>query len=47
MKCAYIGSVASYAPELEEQLLGRYSFSLPDPPGGLRPLRDADAVDEE
>jgi hypothetical protein len=26
---------------------GRYSFSLPDLPGGLRPLRDADAVDEE
>lgn len=28
-------------------MLGRYSFSLPDLPGGLRPLRDVDAVDEE
>ncbi|GGS39080.1 hypothetical protein Snoj_28630 [Streptomyces nojiriensis] len=28
-------------------MLGRYSFSLPDLPGGLRPLRDPDAVDEE
>jgi hypothetical protein len=26
---------------------GRYSFSLPDLPGGLRPLRDPDAVDED
>ena len=27
--------------------LGRYSFHLPDLPGGLRPLRDKDADDEE
>ncbi|WP_084464891.1 Tn3 family transposase [Microtetraspora fusca] len=28
-------------------MLGRYSFSLPDLPGGLRPLRDPDASDEQ
>jgi hypothetical protein len=28
-------------------MLGRYSFQLPDPPGGMRPLRDPDADDEE
>ena len=28
-------------------MLGRYSFQLPDLPGGLRPLRDKDATDEE
>ncbi|MFD3549730.1 Tn3 family transposase [Streptomyces sp. NPDC058655] len=28
-------------------MLGRYSFQLPDLPGGLRPLRDPDAVDSE
>lgn len=28
-------------------MLGRYSFQLPDLPGGPRPLRDRDAVDEE
>ncbi|GEB48648.1 MULTISPECIES: Tn3 family transposase [Streptomyces] len=27
-------------------MLGRYSFQLPDLPGGLRPLRDPDAVEE-
>lgn len=27
-------------------MLGRYSFQLPDLPGGLRPLRDKTAVDE-
>ena len=27
-------------------VLGRYSFQLPDLPGGLRPLRDKTAVDE-
>jgi hypothetical protein len=27
--------------------LGRYSFQLPDLPGGLRPLRDPGATDEE
>nr|WP_258308526.1 transposase [Streptomyces sp. NWU339] len=28
-------------------MLGRYSFQLPEPPGGLRPLRDKDATDDE
>nr|WP_234377529.1 transposase [Streptomyces sp. CB02120-2] len=28
-------------------MLGRYSFQLPDLTGGLRSLRDPDAVDEE
>ena len=28
-------------------MLGRYSFQLPHLPGGLRPLRDKDAIDEE
>ncbi|MCN9243817.1 transposase [Streptomyces sp. RY43-2] len=28
-------------------MLGRYSFQLPDLLGGLRPLRDPDATDEE
>ncbi|MEV5879684.1 Tn3 family transposase [Streptomyces sp. NPDC052101] len=28
-------------------MLGRYPFQLPDLPGGLRPLRDPDATDEE
>lgn len=27
-------------------MLGRYSFSLPDLPGGLRPLRAPDAAEE-
>ena len=27
-------------------LLGRYSFRLPDLSGGMRPLRDPDAADE-
>ncbi|MCW2948576.1 MAG: transposase [Actinoallomurus sp.] len=27
-------------------MLGRYSFELPDLPGGLRPLRDPDADDD-
>jgi hypothetical protein len=27
--------------------LGRYSFQLPDLPGGLRPLRDKEAADDE
>jgi hypothetical protein len=26
---------------------GRYSFKLPDLPGGLRPLRDKDAIGDE
>lgn len=28
-------------------MLGRYSFQLPDLPGGLRPLRDKNAADDE
>ncbi|MGW3871988.1 hypothetical protein ACWEC4_30955 [Streptomyces sp. NPDC005055] len=28
-------------------MLGRYFFQLPDLPGGLRPLRDKGATDEE
>lgn len=28
-------------------MLGRYSFQLPELPGGLRPLRDKDAADDE
>jgi hypothetical protein len=28
-------------------MLGRYSFQLPDLPGGLRPLHDPGATDEE
>jgi TnpA family transposase len=28
-------------------MLGRYSFQLPDLPGGLRPLRDKDATHDE
>lgn len=28
-------------------MLGRYSFQLPDLPGGLRPLRDKNAADSE
>ncbi len=28
-------------------VLGRYSFQLPDLPGGLRPLRDKHAADDE
>jgi hypothetical protein len=27
-------------------MLGRYSFQLPDLPGGLRPLRDKNATDD-
>ncbi|MFJ6462332.1 hypothetical protein ACIQM0_15030 [Streptomyces sp. NPDC091387] len=27
-------------------MLGRYSFKLPELPGGLRPLRDPDAAEE-
>nr|WP_254878352.1 transposase [Streptomyces sp. NA04227] len=28
-------------------MLGRYSFQLPDLPGGIRPLRDKHATDDE
>ncbi|AEM85484.1 hypothetical protein Strvi_5979 [Streptomyces violaceusniger Tu 4113] len=31
----------------DKNLLGRYSFQLPDLPGGLRPLRSTDATDDE
>jgi hypothetical protein len=27
-------------------MLGRYSFQLPDLPGGMRPLRDPDTAEE-
>jgi len=27
--------------------MGRYSFLLPELPGGLRPLRDPNSVDDE
>lgn len=28
-------------------MLGRYSFHLPDLPGGMRPLRDPDAPEDD
>ncbi|MET9659284.1 hypothetical protein [Streptomyces sp. NPDC006510] len=30
----------------DKNLLGRYSFQLPDLPGGMRPLRDPDTAEE-
>lgn len=41
--------VARLSPFVRQHInmLGRYSFQLPDLPGGLRPLRDKDAGDEE
>ncbi|MFC9856319.1 MULTISPECIES: Tn3 family transposase [unclassified Streptomyces] len=41
--------VARLSPFVRHHInvLGRYSFQLPDLPGGLRPLRDKHAVDEE
>ncbi|GGV00538.1 transposase [Streptomyces albospinus] len=41
--------VARLAPFVRHHvnLLGRYSFQLPELPGGLRPLRDPDAADQE
>ncbi|MFF8592092.1 hypothetical protein ACF061_11700 [Streptomyces sp. NPDC015220] len=30
----------------DKEMLGRYSFQLPDLPGGMRPLRAPDAADE-
>ncbi|WSM52002.1 transposase (plasmid) [Streptomyces sp. NBC_01708] len=41
--------VARLSPFVRQHLnmLGRYSFQLPELPGGLRPLRDPDAADEE
>jgi hypothetical protein len=41
--------VARLSPFVRQHInmLGRYSFQLPDLPGGLRPLRDPGAPDEE
>jgi len=41
--------VARLSPFMRKHLnvLGAYSFSLPDMPGGLRELRDPDKLDEE
>ncbi|MFD7305695.1 transposase [Streptomyces pharetrae] len=41
--------VARLSPFVRHHInvLGRYSFQLPDLPGGLRPLRDPGATDEE
>ncbi|WP_420711761.1 Tn3 family transposase [Streptomyces sp. NRRL B-24720] len=41
--------VARLSPSVRHHInvLGRYSFQLPDLPGGPRPLRDPDAADEE
>lgn len=40
--------VARLSPFVRHHInvLGRYSFQLPDLPGGMRPLRDHDATDE-
>jgi TnpA family transposase len=40
--------VARLSPFVRQHITmhGRYSFQLPDLPGGLRPLRDKDATDE-
>lgn len=36
------------SPFVRQQInvLGRYSFQIPDLPGGLRPLRDPDASEQ-
>lgn len=41
--------VARLSPFVRHHInvLGRYSFQLPDLPGGLRPLRDKHATDDE
>jgi hypothetical protein len=41
--------VARLSPFLRHHInvLGRYSFQLPELPGGLRPLRDKHATDDE
>lgn len=41
--------VARLSPFVRHHInvLGRYSFQLPDLPGGLRPLRDKHAADDE
>jgi hypothetical protein len=31
----------------DKEMLGRYSFQLPDLPGGLWPLRDKDTADDD
>jgi hypothetical protein len=35
--------VARLSPPVRHHVLGRYSFQLPDLPGGLRPLREPGA----
>ncbi|MET8517534.1 hypothetical protein [Streptomyces sp. NPDC005077] len=40
-KRGHVGNV------LDRHRLGRYSFQLPELPGGLRPLRDKDATDDQ
>jgi len=44
-----VTDVARLSPFVRHHInmLGRYAFQLPDLPGGLRPLRDPDAVDGE
>ncbi|MDT0544905.1 Tn3 family transposase [Streptomyces lonegramiae] len=41
--------VARLSPFVRQHInmLGRYSFKLPELPGGMRPLRDKDATDDE
>lgn len=41
--------VARLSPFVRQHInmLGRYSFQMPDLPGGLRPLRDKGASDDE
>ncbi|WP_369167345.1 Tn3 family transposase [Streptomyces sp. R28] len=41
--------VARLSPFVRQHInmLGRYSFKLPELPGGMRPLRDKDAADDE
>lgn len=41
--------VARLSPFVRQHInmLGRYSFKLPELPGGMRPLRDMDATDDE
>ena len=45
----YDEDVARLSPFVRHHInmLGRYSFRLPDLPGGMRPLRDPDAADHE
>ncbi|WP_408990347.1 hypothetical protein [Streptomyces shenzhenensis] len=41
--------VARLSPFVRQHInmLGRYLFKLPELPGGIRPLRDKDATDDE